>query len=234
MDNRFFPNYPGYIVTSRFGMRYHPKDKVNKMHNGIDLVATKDGKTGQADKIMAHTGGVVEGVGYDDSAGNFVKIRVDLDTVMVYYHLRDMSTLVAGEVVQTGQIIGIVGKTGKATGRHLHWGIKKDGQWIDPAPYLDQDYPVAPMQKDKTFMLELRVLRRGCKGEDVKALQRFLLGCGYDLSNTGPNKDGVDGSYGAKTENAVECYQEDTDGVLAADGVAGPKTQAHMHGLEVS
>ena len=233
-NNRFFANYPSYIVTSPFGMRKHPTSGVQKMHNGIDLVATKDGKTGQVDKIKAHTGGVVDGVGYDSSAGNFVKIRADLNTVMVYYHLRDKSTLVAGDVVQTGQIIGTMGKTGNVTGAHLHFGIKKDGKWIDPAPYLEADYPVAPEQKDKTFTLELRVLRRGCKGEDVKALQRFLRGCGYDLGDSGPNKDGVDGSFGAKTENAVECYQEDTDGVLKPDGVFGPKSAKYAHGQGVS
>ena len=298
MSNRFFPNYPGYIVTSPFGMRYHPVDKVNKMHNGIDLVATADGKTGQADKIMAHTGGVVDGVGYDKDAGNFVRIRVDLDTVMYYFHLRDMSALVAGEVVRTGQIIGTMGKTGKVTNRHLHFGIKYKGQWIDPAPFLDadyfvtktygtvtyrylrirkgagtnyaevgqlkqgdrveiletkaaggatwgridrgwicltgyvkvetvQEYPEPPKeQEDQTFSLELRVLRRGCKGEDVKALQAMLVGYGYSIA--------VDGSFGPATENAVECYQEDTDGKLPVDGVAGPDTQKHMHGLGVS
>lgn len=225
MSNRFFANYPSYIVTSPFGMRDHPVDGKYKMHNGIDLVATADGKTGQVDKIKAHTGGVVEGVGYDGSAGNFVKIRVDLDTVMVYYHLRGKSTLVAGDVVQTGQVIGTMGKTGNVTGAHLHFGIKHKGQWIDPVPYLEADYPVAkePAKKDITFTLELRVLRRGCKGEDVKALQRYLRGCGYTID--------VDGSYGPATENAVECYQEDTNGVLAPDGKAGPMTQMHMHGL---
>lgn len=225
MANKFFPNYPNYIVTSPFGMRYHPTEKVNKMHNGVDIVATKDGKTGQADKIKAHTGGVVDGVGYDKDAGNFVRIRVDLDTKMYYFHLREMSSLTAGEVVQTGQIIGTMGKTGKASGKHLHFGIKKGGQWIDPAPYLEADYPVAqdPEKNDITFTMELRVLRRGCKGEDVKSLQRYLRGCGYTID--------VDGSYGPATENVVECYQEDSDGVLTPDGKAGPITQKHMHGL---
>lgn len=300
MANKFFPNYPGYIVTSKFGPRTHPvTGEVNKMHNGVDLVATADGKTGQADKIKAHTGGMVDGVGFDKEAGNFVRIKVDLDTVMYYFHLRDMSSLVAGEVVQTGQIIGIVGMTGTATARHLHFGIKHKGQWIDPAPYLDADYPVqaqtktygtvtyrylriragagtnyaevgqlkqgdrveilktkaaggatwgridrgwicltgyvdleivaeplALEQEAVTFTLELRALERGCKGEDVKALQRYLRGCGYNID--------VDGSYGPATENAVECYQEDTDGVLTPDGKAGPDTLKYMHGQGVS
>lgn len=141
MANRFFPNYPKYIITSPFGQRIHPVSGVKKMHNGIDLVATADGKTGQIDKIKAHTGGVVDGVGFDNSAGNYVKIRVSLDTVMVYYHLRDRCSLAVGDMVKAGQIIGAMGKTGSATGAHLHFGIKKDGKWIDPAPYLDKDYP---------------------------------------------------------------------------------------------
>lgn len=297
MSNRFFPNYPGYIVTSPFGMRYHPVDKVNKMHNGVDLVATADGKTGQADKIMAHTGGIVDGVGYDRDAGNFIRIRVDLDTKMYYFHLRDKSDLVAGEAVRAGQIIGTMGATGKVTNKHLHFGIKYKGQWIDPAPYLDADYPAQAAVKtygtvtytylrirkgagtnyaeegrlqqgdrveiletkaaggatwgridrgwicltgyvkveavmeqiepsQERFGLELRVLRRGCKGEDVKALQAMLVGYGYSIA--------VDGSFGPATENAVERYQVDADGKLTVDGVAGPDTQKHMHGLGVS
>ena len=229
-ESRLFKGYPGYILTSPFGMRKHPLDGVQKMHNGVDVVATADGKTGQVARIKAHTGGTVDGVGYDDSAGNFVRIKVDKDTKMYYFHLQDMSTLVAGEAIRAGDIIGTMGQSGKASGKHLHFGIKKNGQWIDPAPYLEADYPVqaepeaqAPAQKDIIFSLTHRVLRRGCKGEDVKALQRFLRGCGYTID--------VDGSFGPATENTVECYQEDTGGKLAVDGVAGPATQRYLYGL---
>jgi hypothetical protein len=231
MKNPFFPNYEKPLITSRFGMRFHPVDKRDKMHNGIDMTATNDGHSGHVDHICAHTGGTVENVGFGDSVGYYINIRVDSDTVMVYRHLRAKPTLQVGETVKTGQVIGYMGKSGKATGAHLHWGIKRAGEWIDPTPYLDADYPVEP--EDKTFTLELRVLRRGCKGEDVKGLQRYLLGCGYYLGKTGPNKDGVDGSYGAKTENAVECLQEDTNGILVPNGVAGPKTQKYIHGQGV-
>lgn len=219
MSNRFFPSYPDYLVTSKYGMRTHPVTKIKKMHNGIDLVATDDGKTGYTDHIMAHTGGTVDAVGFGVSAGYYVKIRVSSDTVMVYYHMKSKSTLEVGQTVRKGDIIGYMGKTGAVTGAHLHWGIKKGDNWIDPTPYLDKDYTA-----DKTFTLTHRVLRRGCKGEDVRALQALLVGYGYPIA--------VDGSYGAKTENAVICYQEDTSGVLDPDGKAGPKTQAHMLGLE--
>ena len=225
MSNKFFPNYDKYIITRRFGLKKHPILKVEKMHNGIDLTATNDGKTGHPDYITAHTGGVVEAVGYGASAGNYIKIRVDSKTLMVYYHLSKKPDFKVGDNVVAGQQIGYMGKTGLATGKHLHFGIQYNGEWIDPEPYLEADYPVAkePAKKDITFTMELRVLRRGCKGEDVKALQRYLRGCGYTID--------VDGSYGPATENAVECYQEDTNGVLAPDGKAGPMTQMHMHGL---
>ena len=288
MSNRFFPNYPSYIVTSKYGMRDHPVDGVYKMHNGVDIVATADGKNGQADKIKAHTGGIVDAVGYTSTVGYYINVRVDANTVMVYRHLKALPTLKKGEAVNTGDIIGIMGMTGKATACHLHWGIKVGGKWIDPAPYLGADYPVVTTygtvtykylrirqgagtnyaevgqlklgdrveiletkavgvatwgridqgwicitgyvmletmteQEDDTVTLRLRALRRGSKGEAVKALQAMLVGYGYSIA--------VDGSYGAKTENAVECYQEDSK--LPVTGRADQVTWHSLLGLEV-
>ena len=125
MSNRFFPSYPDYLITSRYGMR--TLKGVTKKHNGIDLTATRDGTVGKVDHIMAHTGGTVCAVGYDKSAGNYIKIRVAADTVMVYYHLQETSPCKVGDTVKAGDIIGYMGMTGNATGAHLHWGIKKSG-----------------------------------------------------------------------------------------------------------
>lgn len=218
MDNRFFPNYDRYIITSRFGMR--TLKGVTKMHNGIDLTATNDGKVGHVDSICAHTGGTVDAVGYTDVVGNYINIRVSADTVMVYRHLRDKPTLKVGDTVKTGDIIGYMGATGNVTGAHLHWGIKVGDNWIDPEPYLDQDYPVEPVVKYIT--LEVPVLKRGMKGDAVRALQAQLVGYGYQIA--------VDGSFGAKTENAVMCYQEDNG--LTPDGSVGRKTRTSLLGLE--
>lgn len=227
-ESRLFGGYPSYIVTSPFGMRVHPISGTRKMHNGIDLVATADGKTGQVAKIKAHTGGVVDRVGYDKDAGNFVKIQVDLDTVMVYYHLRDKSTLMAGEVVQTGDIIGTMGDTGTVTGKHLHFGIKHKGQWIDPAPYLDADYPVEPEERDATITLELPVLEQGANGKAVKAMQILLAGYGYK----GEMRESAYGSFGSKTAKALRRYQQDHG--LTADGSCGPATWASLLGVKRS
>ena len=192
MSNRFFPHYKGFIVTSRFGRRVHPVTGVVKDHRGIDLVATKDGKTGQVDDIMAHTAGVVTAVGFDSISGNLVKIRVADGAIMVYYHLKDKPSLKVGQAVKQGQIIGHMGDTGRVTGAHLHFGIQKGGKWIDPEPYLDKDWL-------KTQDVPMPVLKRGDKGEPVKALQVLLhLRAGSGLE--------IDGSFGPATEGAVKAY----------------------------
>lgn len=224
MSNRFFSNYPNYIITSRFGMR--TLKGVTKMHKGIDLVATRDGKTGQVDHICAHTGGTVCDVGYGDSAGYYVKIQVDPDTVMVYYHLKALSPCKKGDTVRKGDIIGRMGATGNVTGAHLHWGIKKNGEWIDPEPYLDKDYPVqAPIPggtaPTKYLDFRLSVLKRGMKGGAVFALQALLIGYGYDLG-----KKGLDGSFGKATEAALRKYQHEHD--LDPDGSCGRKTWSSL------
>ena len=228
MSNRFFPNYPDYIITSRFGMR--TMKGVTKMHKGIDLVATKDGRIGQIDKIMAHTGGTVCAVGYGDSAGYYIKIQADPDTVMVYYHLKALSPCKEGDTVRKGDTIGTMGATGNVTGAHLHWGIKRNGEWIDPEPYLDKDYPVAaptPGGTEPTKYLDFRlpVLKRGMKGGSVWAMQALLIGYGYDLGGKG-----LDGSFGAATEAALRKYQLEHD--LEVDGSCGRQTWNSLLGLE--
>ena len=75
--------------------------------------------------------------------------------------------------------------------------------------------------KPKTVTLELPVLRNGMKGEPVRVLQELLNVYGYILV--------VNGSFRAKTQNAVECYQEDVG--LEADGVCGKATWSKLLGV---
>ena len=225
MRNRFFPNYSGYVIISKFGMRTHPIDKVKKMHNGIDINASNDGRTGQVDYIMAHTGGTVEQVGYDSSAGNFIYIRVDSETLMAYFHMKAQSPFKKGDTVKEGDIIGRVGQTGKATGSHLHWGIKKNGTWIDPTPYLDKDYPVKKTEV-KLVSVQVPVLKKGAKGEPVKALQDLLnLRLSQKLGDKFVRLD-TDGSFGGKTLAAVELFQELYG--LEVDGSVGLATWTEL------
>lgn len=220
MGNRFFPNYPGYIITSPFGMR--TLRGTTRMHNGIDLVAKAPGGGGAADAIMAHTGGKVTASGYDASAGYLLKIQTAPNVAMVYYHLREQSEYKAGDTVKTGEVIGYMGATGNVTGAHLHFGIQINGVWVDPEPFLDKDCPeTVPL---KMISVELPVLYRGVKINAVNPLQILLNH--YD--NAGLD---VDSSFGPATEAAVEKYQSKRN--LEPDKRVGPATWRKLLGVDV-
>jgi peptidoglycan hydrolase-like protein with peptidoglycan-binding domain len=70
----------------------------------------------------------------------------------------------------------------------------------------------------------LPVLKKGIKGDTVKALQILLIGYGYSCGSYG-----VDGSFGGATEKAVKAFQE-TNG-LEVDGKVGPQTWAKLLGV---
>ena len=72
------------------------------------------------------------------------------------------------------------------------------------------------------FRLDLRFLKEGCEGEDVRALQILLKGNGCDCGR-------VDGIFGPRTGTAVRRYQDEKD--LAADGIAGPDTMGSLLGV---
>jgi hypothetical protein len=227
--SRFFPNYDENKITSKFGNR--TVKGVPSFHNGIDLVARVPDGSSAVDYITAHTGGSVQSVGYDKSAGNYIKIQVSPDTIMVYYHLKEKSGLKVGSVVKTGQIIGYMGSTGNSTGAHLHWGIKKDGKWIDPEPYLDKDYLVQEAKATQTYVtVKLPVLKKGAKGNQVKALQALLIGYGYKMTDANGTAYGVDGSFGGATERAVKAYQKANG--MTVDGSCGPATWNKLLGVK--
>ena len=115
-----------------------------------------------------------------------------------------------------------MGSTGNSTGAHLHFGIKRDGKWIDPEPYLDKDY--IETEEAKTMENTLPVLKKGAKSETVRALQILLAGRGYNGNMGKP-----DGIFGPNTLGAVKSYQKAKG--LEVDGIVGPKTWASLLGL---
>ncbi|MDP6926787.1 MAG: M23 family metallopeptidase, partial [Rhodospirillales bacterium] len=64
--------------------------------------------------------------------GKTVIINHGLGLTSTYIHMSDISVKV-GDIVVKGQIIGKIGKTGRATGPHLHWGLRLNNQELDPA-----------------------------------------------------------------------------------------------------
>lgn len=112
-------------VTSGFQMRIHPILKTMRAHQGIDYGAP----TGTPVRSIGR--GVVEFAGVQNGYGNVVHIRHDNQHVTTYAHLSRIHVR-KGQSVAQGQHVGAVGATGWATGPHLHFEFRVNGQQQDP------------------------------------------------------------------------------------------------------
>ncbi|GIN72443.1 hypothetical protein J14TS2_29180 [Bacillus sp. J14TS2] len=118
-----WPTNGGY-VSSKMGQRW------GSLHKGIDI-ARPDNLT-----IKAADNGVVVSAGWDDGGyGNKVVIDHQNGFQTVYAHM-DSISVSAGQKVEKGSELGIMGATGFATGVHLHFEVHKDGNLKDPLSYL--------------------------------------------------------------------------------------------------
>ena len=116
-------------ITSRFGERNPTTPTVPIYHTGIDIAAN----TGTV-FIAAMSGKVVQ-VSSEGDYGNHLKIEQD-DIITLYAHCSKIYVNEGDEIVQ-GQEIGEVGETGNTTGPHLHFEIRKAGEYINPDDILD-------------------------------------------------------------------------------------------------
>ncbi len=120
---------PSARITSRFNpRRMHPVLHVIKPHNGVDWAAP----TGTP--VYAPSEGVVLSVGPAGPSGNLIRLRhPQLGVETGYCHLsRFAAGLHPGQRVRSRQLIGYVGTTGRSTGAHLHFSVKRGGVFIDP------------------------------------------------------------------------------------------------------
>ena len=114
-------------VTSRFGMRYHPVVGQRKMHRGVDYGAPR------GTPIRAVADGTVSYAGRKGANGNLVVLRHANGYVTLYAHLSDISNGIRpGKKVTKKTVIGKVGSTGRSTGPHLHFGMKRHGKYVNP------------------------------------------------------------------------------------------------------
>ncbi len=112
--------------------RMHPILRRVHPHNGIDYAAA----TGTP--VWAAASGTITHAGPKGPNGNLVSIRHENGYSSHYAHLhRIQSGIRPGVEVEQRQLIGAVGTTGRSTGPHLHFGVKRNSSWIDPAPVLD-------------------------------------------------------------------------------------------------
>lgn len=125
-DTKFWrPMEVGCVTSNYSNSRYHPIDKVNKPHYGIDLSNSNKYNT----KIYAAAKGKVIAADYDrqGNIGYYVAIHHNIGGTLYttrYLHLKAGSIKVkAGDIVNKDTVIGIMGSTGKSSGEHLHFEV---------------------------------------------------------------------------------------------------------------
>lgn len=116
-------------VSSPFGWRRNPVTGRHAMHDGIDLAAPK------GTPIKAASGGIVVRAGRESGYGKMVEISHGNGLETIYAHASKLKVK-AGQLVSKGQVIALVGRTGRATGPHLHFEVRMAGHPLDPTLFL--------------------------------------------------------------------------------------------------
>lgn len=144
-------------ITSGFSSaRLHPILGYSRAHNGVDYHAP----TGSP--VASVAPGVVTSAGWTNGGGRTVKVRHPNGYETEYLHLSAITTHAGARIAQ-GELIGRVGMTGLATGPHLHYGLKKNGNYVNPViehRNMPPGDPVAPSlmnvfttERDRYFQL---------------------------------------------------------------------------------
>ena len=113
------------VISSSFGLRQDPIIGTAKFHDGVDIAAP----TGTP--VKAAGPGKVTFSGHMTGYGNMVEVDHGGGIVTRYGH-NSLNLVAAGNEVQAGQSIALVGSTGRSTGSHLHFEVRKGGKSVDP------------------------------------------------------------------------------------------------------
>ncbi len=117
------------VLTSSYGMRFHPIDRVWRLHDGSDFGARS------GTPVYAAQSGRAVFVGSTSGGGNTIILDHGSGIKTYYLHLSAFS-IQEGARVSAGQRIGSVGNTGKSKGAHLHYKVTVNGSSTDPIPFM--------------------------------------------------------------------------------------------------
>jgi hypothetical protein len=234
------PQYPidgkfgkAWKITSPFGWRIHPIDKVKRHHNGVDLwgpnpkiyiEAFHDGTVVAAGTSKLRlSNGALGGVGW------YVDIRSKINGTWYlhrYAHMVENSLKVKkGQKVEAGTILGIMGNTGASAGRHLHFEINKGKVWrwtsdgsgfVNPLEFVKNTIDAYKLKESisQATPEDAPVLPAPIH-EPVKVEKSSFPG-ELAIGSTGRNvrviqrklKLNVDGDFGPLTEKAIQAFQK--------------------------
>lgn len=116
--------------SSGYGMREHPRYGVRKFHTGVDISLP------QGTPLHATADGVVSYADRSAGNGNIVVIEHGSGFSSVYAH-NSKNLAHPGQAVKRGEVIAYSGSTGVSTGPHVHYEVWKNGQSVNPAPFIE-------------------------------------------------------------------------------------------------
>ncbi|MDM1763163.1 peptidoglycan DD-metalloendopeptidase family protein [Acinetobacter sichuanensis] len=132
-----FSDFPNFIrptagkFSNSFGRKRFFNGEERAPHSGLDIPAP----VGQ--KVVAPASGVVVGVGDYFFNGQTVLVDHGQGLISMFCHLSKIN-VVKGQKLTQGEVLGLVGKTGRVTGPHLHWGMSLNNARVDPQLFLNQ------------------------------------------------------------------------------------------------
>ncbi len=117
------------LLNSGFGERKDPFTGQGAFHPGLDI------STRRHEPVLATAEGKVVKSGWSGDYGKAVEIAHDTGYITIYGHL-DVVLVAEGQRVRRGERIGLVGSTGRSTGPHLHYEVRKDDRAVNPLEYI--------------------------------------------------------------------------------------------------
>lgn len=129
---RAFPIHnpaPGQAVTSSFGVRRDPLLRTPAMHAGIDFRAAP------GTPVLSTGGGTVVKAGWNGGYGRMVEVDHGNGLTTRYAHMSKIRAR-EGQTIETGDVVGEVGSSGRSTGPHLHYEVRRNGNPVDPLRFL--------------------------------------------------------------------------------------------------
>jgi len=121
----FINPLPGRKIGGQFGVRRIINHIPKSPHSGVDVRAN------EGDPVHAPNDGVVVLVDDESYSGNSVVLDHGQGIYTMFFHLSKINVKY-GQAVMKGDVLGLVGATGRATGPHLHWGVRVEGARVDP------------------------------------------------------------------------------------------------------
>lgn len=132
-DNGIWTKPVNGKITSYFGYRNAPTKGASTFHKGIDIGAPN------GTPVLAPANGRVSWCGWNDGYGKYIEVNhgtINNMKVASYYgHLSGYAVTSNQQVYKGQTVLGYVGSTGTSTGNHLHFGVKENGNAVDPLKY---------------------------------------------------------------------------------------------------